>query len=71
MEVENGGNEATVTYGEKLYTYIYQRIVSSSTPLAQYPMSVRNDIEAVIFIIYTLKVFLSTTNKLQRHYVVI
>ena len=23
MEVENGGNEATVTYGEKLYTYIY------------------------------------------------
>ena len=23
MEVENGGNEATVTYGKKLYTYIY------------------------------------------------
>ena len=25
MEVENGGNEATVTYGEKLYTYIYMK----------------------------------------------
>ena len=23
MEVENGGNETTVTHGEKLYTYIY------------------------------------------------